>query len=285
LRDLNENTITQAVIERFALTPDERLKQIMTSLTKHLHAFVRDIEPTFSEWEQAIQYLTRTGQMCSPVRQEFILLSDALGVSMLVDSIVNRMPEGATETTVFGPFFVVGAPKLALGANLSPGMEGEKLWVEGTVSGNGYRIADAVVDVWHSDAEGFYDVQRDDLSGPNMRAQFRTDMDGRFFFWTIQPHFYPIPYDGPVGDMLQATKRHPFRPAHIHFMISAPGFTTLVTHVFVEGDPYLDSDAVFGVKQSLISSFTHEVAGPAPDGTEIGASWRKLQYDFVLRKT
>lgn len=284
MTDFNEHTITQAVLDRFAGTPDPRLKWVLTSLVRHLHDFVRDVEPSFAEWQGAIEFLTRTGQMCSDVRQEFILLSDTLGVSMLVDAINHRVPAGATETTVLGPFYVRNPPELPNGAEVSPGMPGEPLYVEGTVSAaNGERLAGAVVDIWHSDKDGFYDVQNPDGETTG-RARFRTDGEGRFQFWTIQPAFYPIPDDGPVGDMLKATKRHPFRPAHVHFMISAPGYETLVTHVFVDGDPYLGSDAVFGVKQSLIHDFTHEAPGTtAPDGRRMDAAWRHLAYDFGLK--
>jgi hydroxyquinol 1,2-dioxygenase len=284
MRDFDEHNITAAVIERFAGTPDARLKRIMDSLVTHLHDFIRDVEPSFSEWEAAIGFLTRTGQMCDGKRQEFILLSDTLGASMLVDAINHRLPAGATETTVLGPFFVQNAPKFQNGADISGGLEGELLFVEASVAAaNGTQLPGAVVDVWQSDEEGFYDVQRTDLSGAALRGQFRADAQGRVYFRTIQPAAYPIPYDGPVGDMLTATNRHPWRPAHVHFMISAPGYETLVTHVFSAGDQYLDSDAVFGVKNSLIREFAHHQPGRLPDGTETGKHWRHLVYDFGLK--
>jgi len=242
------------------------------------------VEPSFSEWEAAIAFLTRTGQMCDGKRQEFILLSDTLGASMLVDAINHRLPAGATETTVLGPFFVPNAPKFENGADISGGLEGELLFVEASVAAaDGTRLAGAVVDVWQSDDDGFYDVQRTDLSSAALRGQFRADAEGRVFFRTIQPAAYPIPYDGPVGDMLTATNRHPWRPAHVHFMISAPGYETLVTHVFSAGDQYLDSDAVFGVKNSLIREFVHHQPGKLPDGTETEKPWRHLAYDFGLK--
>lgn len=284
MRDFDEQNITEAVLERFEDTPDPRLKRVVQSLVRHLHAFVRDVEPSFAEWGQAIEFLTRTGKMCSDVRQEFILLSDTLGVSMLVDAINHRQPAGATETTVLGPFYVQGPPEVPNGAEISGGMAGEPLLVEGTVaSAGGGPLTGAVVDVWHSDAEGYYDVQRPDLAEHAMRARLRTDAEGRFHFWSIMPTFYPIPYDGPVGEMLGATGRHPNRPAHVHFMISAPGHETLVTHVFAEDSPYLDSDAVFGVKTTLIRPFTEEAPGRAPDGREVPAPWRRLHYDFGLK--
>ena len=284
MTDFDERTITQAVLDRFADTPDPRLKRVVGSLVRHLHDFVRDVEPDFAEWQAAVEFLTRTGQMCSDARQEFILLSDTLGVSMLVDAINHRTPKGATETTVLGPFYVDDPPELPLGADVSPGLPGEPLLVEGSVaSAEGKRLAGAVVDIWHSDREGFYDVQLPELTQAAGRARFRTDAQGRFHFWKVQPACYPIPADGPVGDLLAATGRHPYCPAHVHFMISAPGHETLVTHVFVAGDPYLASDAVFGVKRSLVRDFTHEAAGTAPDGRRMEEGWRHVTYDFGLK--
>jgi hydroxyquinol 1,2-dioxygenase len=284
MREFDEHSITEAVVERFRNTPDPRLKAVMTSLARHLHAFVREVRPTFEEWNGAIDFLTRTGQMCSATRQEFILLSDTLGVSMLVDAINHHMPQGATQTTVLGPFYVQNPPELPHGSDVSHGLKGEPLLVEGSVSSaDGSPLAGAVVDIWQSDDEGFYDVQRPELEEPTLRARFRTDAQGRFFFWSIMPKFYPIPDDGPVGQMLRATNRHPYRPAHVHFMISAPGYETLITHVFAAGDPYLDSDAVFGVKDSLIREFSHEAPGSAPDGKTIDVAWRRLSYDFGLK--
>jgi len=285
-RDFDEHTITAAVIKRFADTPDPRLKELMTSLVTHLHAFVRDVEPSFEEWLAAIRFLTRTGRTCDDKRQEFILLSDTLGVSMLVDAINHRLPEGATETTVLGPFYVENPPVAAHGGDITAGMKGVPLHVSGTVaSADGRLLPGAVIDVWQSDDEGYYDVQRPELEGPALRARLHADEGGRFSFWTIQPTFYPIPDDGPVGDLLKATNRHPYRPAHLHFMIAAPGHETLVTHLFVAGDPYLDSDAVFGVKQSLIVELQEHEPGPAPDGRTMAAPWKSLAHAFGLKPT
>lgn len=282
MRDFDEHNITDSVIDRFANTPDPRLKSVITSLVKHLHDFVRDVDLSFDEWRAAIDFLTRTGQMCSSTRQEFILLSDTLGISMLVDAINHRQRAGATETTVLGPFFVADAPRQPLGADISGAAAGEALYVTGTVATNdGKPLADANIEVWQSDSEGFYDVQVSPAL--NLRGGFRSDAKGQFRFWSILPSCYPIPYDGPVGDMLQATKRHPYRPAHVHFMISAPGYETLVTHVFVNGDRYLDSDAVFGVKTSLIRDFETRAAGTAPDGRVLDQPWYSLNYDFRLK--
>lgn len=284
MREFNEENITGAVLDRFAETPDPRLKKIMTSIVRHLHDCVREIEPTFEEWMYAIQFLTRTGQISVGGRQEFILLSDTLGVSMLVDAINHRLPKGATETTVLGPFFVDGQPVEPEEADIARGAPGQPLYVDARFATlNGKPLADAAVDVWQSDSEGFYDVQRNDLDGSQLRGRFRTDSEGRVRFWTIMPCAYPIPFDGPVGQMLEATKRHPWRPAHLHFMASAPGHRTLVTHVFVEGDKYLDSDAVFGVKNSLIDAYPVQPAGEKPPGgRKIEGPWRKLSYEFRL---
>lgn len=282
MRDLNEDSITAAVLERFDETPDPRLHQILQSLVRHLHGFVREVEPSFAEWEQAIGFLTAVGHMCDDKRQEFILLSDTLGVSMLVDAINHRLPEGATPTTVLGPFFVENAPELPLGAEVAPAVTGERLHVSGEVTSvGGAPIADALIDIWHSDEDGLYDVQKPDAAP--LRARFHTDAAGKFHFWTTTPTAYPVPGDGPVGAMLRSTGGHLMRPAHLHFMIAAPGHETLVTHVFAEGDAYLDSDSVFGVKDALVTPFAEQAPGVAPDGTRMNTAWRALRYDFALK--
>lgn len=284
MRDADEHSITEAVLDRFAGTPDPRLQRLVQALVRHLHAYVREVEPSFAEWQAAIDFLTRTGRMCSEVRQEFILLSDVLGVSMLLDAINHRQPDGATETTVLGPFHVQDAPQPAQGADISGGLPGERLLVEGSVTAaDGRVIPGATVDVWSADRDGFYDVQRDDLDGHALRATFHADGEGRFHFWTIMPAPYPIPSDGPVGELLDATARHPNRPAHVHFMISAPGYETLVTHIFDAESPWLDGDAVFGVKNSLIETFGRRAPGTAPDGRLLDAPWRHLRRRFGLK--
>ncbi len=284
MREFNENSITDAVLDRFSKTPDPRLKEIVSSITRHLHNCVREIEPSFEEWMTAIQFLTRTGQISVGGRQEFILLSDTLGVSMLVDAINHRLPKGATETTVLGPFYVENQPVQKQGIDIAHGAPGEPLYVDVRfLTIDGKPLKGGVVDVWHSDTDGFYDVQRSDLEDAQMRARFLSDDDGRLRFWTIMPTAYPIPYDGPVGEMLKATERHPWRPAHLHFMAAFPGYTTLVTHVFVDGDKYLDSDAVFGVKESLIDAFPEQPASKIPpDGRAMNRPWRQLNYEFRL---
>jgi len=283
MRDLNEDTLTDVVISRFEGSKTPRIRQISESLVRHLHAFVREIEPTQEEWEFAIDFLTRTGHMCDDKRQEFILLSDALGVSMLVDAINHRMPEGVTETTVFGPFYVEGAKHYELGADITEGVPGTPMLITGSVSDqNGRPLANAKVNLWQSDTEGFYDVQR--LDSLALRGVLHTNDQGQFSCWTVRAVAYPIPDDGPVGQMLEAQGRHPYRPAHVHFMIEAPGFQKLVTHVFADGDQYLDSDVVFGVKNSLIREFEMHEPGRAPDGREMTEPYAYLNYDFRLKQ-
>jgi hydroxyquinol 1,2-dioxygenase len=284
MRNFDETTITDAVLERLTGASDARTAEISASLVRHLHDFVREVRPTFDEWERGIAFLTDTGTMCSDTRQEFVLLSDTLGISMLVDAINNAAGDGVTESTVLGPFYVEQAPGKALGEDISAGIEGEPLLVMGSVRGPcGAPIEGATVDVWHSDGDGYYDVQHlEETGGLAMRARFSTDGDGKFIFWTIKPAAYPIPHDGPVGVMLEKQGRHPWRPAHVHFMISADGYQKLVTHVFEAGDPYLDSDVVFGVKDSLVREFALRPAGLAPDGTNRSAPYFHLHYDFGL---
>lgn len=281
MRNFDEHNITQAVLDRLAGTESPRVKQVSSALVRHLHNFVREVEPTQQEWEYAIDFLTRTGQMCSDTRQEFILLSDALGVSMLVDAINHRFPGDATETTVLGPFFVKEAPELPLGSAISRPEDGPPLLIEGCVRRlDGSPIRGATVDIWHADADGYYDVQRgcDELSS---RVRVRTDADGNFWVRGAIPAAYPIPNDGPVGQMLDAQGRHPYRPAHVHFMIAAPEHETLVTHLFLSDSDYLDSDVVFGVKDSLIEPLS-EVLGVTPYGAQVDAPTPSLRRDFVL---
>jgi hydroxyquinol 1,2-dioxygenase len=284
MREYGEATITDAVLDRVANAPDPRVRQMSEALVRHLHAFIREVEPTEAEWEWGIRFLTETGRMCSETRQEFILLSDTLGVSMLVDAINHRFPSGATETTVFGPFYAAAAPDFESGADIRGHLKGRPMYVEGRVTDvNGLPLAGAVVDVWHSDEEGFYDLQRlDQGTGLAGRGRFLSGADGRFHFWTVRPSPYPIPDDGPVGRMLKAQGRHPFRPEHIHFMIVAPGHRKLVTHIFAAGDKYLDSDVVFGVKKSLVEEYQARHGGHAPDGRVMDGDWFSLEYEFRL---
>ena len=284
MRNIDQNTITPAFIARLSNCDNPRLAQIMTSLVTHLHSFAREVALTETEWMQAIEFLTATGQMCDARRQEFILLSDTLGLSMLVVAQNHAKPDGATEATVFGPFHVADAPLAEQGTDLSGGAPGTPLFVDArVVSTSGAPIADAEVDVWQADDDGLYDVQRPEL-GETRRARgvLRSDAQGRVRFRSITPTAYPVPTDGPVGTMLLATGRHPWRPAHVHFLIKARGFETLTTHIFRDGDAYLDSDVVFGVRSSLIGDFVRHEAGLAPDGTAMNAAFYTLAQTFVL---
>ena len=252
-----------------------RLATIMSALVAHLHAFAKEVELTQDEWGVAVDFLTRTGQMSDGNRQEFILLSDALGLSMLVDAINHRRPGGSTENTVLGPFHVAGAPNYPMGTNISLDGKGQTCLFTGQVRDmDGQPIAGARIDVWCDNAEGYYDVQQPDIQPKwNNRGVFTTAEDGQYSFRGIRPVAYPIPDDGPVGQMLAALGRHPNRPAHMHFIVTAPGRETIITHTFVQGDQWLTSDAVFGVKASLIASME--------EGTD--TAWHS-NFDFTMTR-
>lgn len=271
----SEANSVEVFLSRMTDGVDPRFRRIMGSLVEHLHAFIKDVELTRDEWEVAIDFLTATGKKCSTERQEFILLSDVLGVSMLVDAINNRRPPAATENTVQGPFHVAGAPEREMGANISLDGKGESCLFEGRVlDTDGSPIEGARIDVWSDNADGFYDVQQLDVQPRwNNRGVFVTGPDGAYSFQGIKPVSYPVPVDGPVGDVLRGMGRHPYRPAHTHVIVTAPGFQKLVTHVFVGDDPYIDSDTVFGVKESLKAPFE-----PVEDGE---TAWL-CPFDFVL---
>lgn len=270
--NLNQDNITQAVIASFANTADPRLKEIMTSLVQHLHAFAREVKLTEAEWFKGIEFLTRCGHITDDKRQELILLSDVLGLSMLTVAMNNDKPAGCTEATVFGPFHVEGAPHYELGDDVANGAKGTPCVVRGTVKGiGGEPIPGAYLDVWQSDGDGLYDVQHADLGHAQARGILKADAQGRYHFRSIVAVPYAIPHDGPVGAMLEATGRHPWRPAHLHFLVKAPGYETLITHVFRDHSDYLDSDAVFGVRQSLVCDWVQQA-----DGTYL------MEYDFVL---
>ncbi len=270
MRNLTEANLTDAVLARLSECNDPRLKQVMSSLIKHLHAFVREIEPTPQEWMAGIQFLTATGQKCDAVRQEYILLSDTLGVSMLMDAINNRKPAGATESSVLGPFYVEGAPDHDNGADLAPG-EGPGVTVSGHVRGiDGKPLANAVLDVWQTAPNGLYHMQDTQAEEFHLCGKVHTASDGSYRLRTLKPVSYPVPVDGPVGQLLEKLGRHPYRPAHIHFIVSAPGYKPVVTQIYTEGDEYLESDDVFGVKHSLVVDYQRD-----------GDEW-KVAYDFVL---
>ena len=283
MTDSTEQRLVNAVLEKLRDAKDPRFKQVMTSLITHLHAFVRDVELTEAEWIAAIQFLTATGKKCDDKRQEFILLSDTLGVSMLVDAINHRKPGGATETTVLGPFYAAGAKDMPMWGDIGAGVPGEPAYVSGRVLDTGGKpLAGAVLDVWQTDGEGFYDAQRPGAGEQYARGKFTADADGRYGFKTVQPVSYPVPTDGPVGKMLLGMGRHPYRPAHVHMIVTAPGHERVATHLFVKGDEYLDSDAVFGVKPSLVVEFRSHAAGATPDGKSSVVPFRTAHYDFRL---
>jgi len=280
----DENTITAEVLSRLQNTANPRLKQIMTSLIRHLHEFAREVELTEAEWLQGIKFLTDAGHITDDRRQEFVLLSDTLGLSMLLIAQNNRKPQRCTEATVFGPFHVEGAPEYALGEDIANGAKGEPCYVNARVMGlEGEPVAGARVDVWQADEAGFYDSQYADNEQMRARGTLHTDQNGRLQFRTILPVAYPVPSDGPVGRMLSATGRHPWRPAHIHFMIEAPDYEKLVTHVFRDADQYLRSDTVFGVRSSLIAHYQqHPAGGTTPAGERSDERFYTLDFDFVL---
>jgi hydroxyquinol 1,2-dioxygenase len=273
IKRFSEKKLTAEVIKRMRKTKDKRLKQVMASFVKHMHAFVRDVKPTPEEWFAGVQFLTETGHWSTGKRQEFILMSDTLGVSMLVDALNYKAGEGATQSTVLGPFHREQAPEYQLGDSISKNAsDGEPCIVSGTVKDSrGRPVADAKLDIWEGGADGLYDSQKGDEM--NLRGVFHTDAQGRFHFRCVTPSFYPVPNDGPVGKMLTATGRHPMRPPHLHFWITAKGYKPLITHLFVKGGKYLDSDAVFGVKPELIIDFRKGKDGVA-----------RASYDFVLMK-
>jgi len=285
MREFDEKSITQAVIERLSDCKDARFKRVMTSLVTHLHDFVRDVQLTEEEWMNAIQFLTAVGQACTPKRQEFILLSDTLGVSVLVITLNHRAVNATTESTVMGPFYWEGAPERPLGANLAEGVKGEPAFYSGRVlDADGKPIKGATLDIWSGDGEGAYDMQMGDEVGMRARGKIRTDEQGRYWFRSIRPTYYPVPTDGPVGAMLRKMGRHPNRPGHIHMIVSAPGHEPITTHLFVADSPYLDSDAVFGMKESLVAKFNKHPAGKAPTGENMDVQFYTVEYDFKLRR-
>jgi len=272
MRNLTEENITDATLATMENTPNPRLKQVMGSLIKHLHAFIREVEPTEREWLAGIKSLTRIGQKCDDVRQEYILFSDVLGATILVDAINHRRQGDATESSVLGPFYLEGAPEVASGSDLTGKTEGEPVVVRGHVKDTqGNPIAGAELDVWQTAPNGLYDVQDPNQPEFNLRAKVRADADGAYEFRTMKPVSYPIPSDGPVGGLIRAVGRHFHRPAHIHFIVSAKGYEPVVTQLFTEGDEYLDSDAVFGVKESLVVNYEKQADGDY-----------SVDYDFVL---
>jgi hydroxyquinol 1,2-dioxygenase len=283
--NLDEKAITAEALERIKNTQNPRLREIMSSLITHLHEFAREVHLTEEEWHEGIKFLTDTGHFTDDKRQEFILLSDTLGLSMLVVAQNNRRPRGCTEATVFGPFHVADATQYPLGADISNGAKGEPCYVHVTIKDlNGEAVPNAHVEVWQADAAGFYDVQYEGNDAPRARGVLNADANGNLYFKSVLAEAYPIPTDGPVGRMLIATGRHPWRPAHLHFMIDAPGYDRLVTHVFRDNDKYLDSDAVFAVRSSLITRWEMHPAGITPHRDISTTPFYTLDFNFVLVK-
>lgn len=276
-----EQELTEEVARSFEQTPDARLRQVLQSLTRHLHAFIRDVRLTSAEWDAAIDFLTRAGHITDDKRQEFILLSDVLGASMMTVGVNAPAQGNATESTVFGPFFAENSPEIPLGGDIAEGVDGKPCWVSGTVRDTaGDTVAGARIEVWFADESGLYDAQYegDVVRG---RGHLFSAEDGSYGFWAITPPPYPIPFDGPVGDLLRATQRSYYRPAHVHFLVTAPGRRELITHVFVAGSEYLDRDAVFGVKESLVLDFVPHPPATA-HGRVLEEEWDRLDFDIVL---
>jgi catechol 1,2-dioxygenase len=268
-----EQSHLDEALRRLRNTEDPRLKQVMEAFTRHMFAFVNEVRPTEDEWMRGIRFLTDLGKMCNDVRQEWILFSDAFGVTMLVDYINHQKEAGTTESSVLGPFYRDGAPEYDNGDSISQDGEGEPIAISGTVTDSaGNPIAGAKVDIWQTAPNGLYEVQDEGQPDYNLRGGFTTDAAGRYEAHSVKPVSYPIPDDGPVGQLLRAVGRHPYRPAHVHFIVSAEGYQSVVTQLFTDDDPYLDSDAVFGVKDSLVIHYT-----PEGDGYRVG-------YDFALKK-
>ena len=283
-QEQRERRLTDKVVASFAKTPDARLLTLLTSLTEHLHTFIREVRLTESEWKSAIDFLTEVGHITDDKRQEFILLSDVLGASMQTVTVNNEAVAGETESTVFGPFFVDNSPEIVQGDDISGGAPGQPCWVEGTVTDiDGTPIPQARIEVWEADDDGFYDVQYSD-GRTACRAHIYSDTEGRFQFWGLTPTPYPIPHDGPVGKMLEAVGRSPMRASHLHFMVAAERYRTLITHIFVRGDELLNHDSVFGVKDSLIRDFVEQPVGTiTPNGRDLtGTTWSRVVFDIIL---
>jgi hydroxyquinol 1,2-dioxygenase len=282
-QEAREAELVERVLASYADTADPRARELVEALTRHLHAFLRETRLTEREWAKAIEFLTDAGHVTDDRRQEFILLSDVLGASMQTITINHQAYANATEATVFGPFFLEGSPDIGLGGDLAGGAVGEPCWVEGRITDtDGRPVPGALVEVWEADADGRYDVQYDDdrVAG---RGHLHADAHGRYAFWAVTPTPYPIPDDGPVGRLLRATGRSPMRASHLHLMVVADSYRTVVTHVFPRGDAYLDSDSVFGVRESLVVDVRRQLPGtPTPDGRHLAGPWSRIDFDVVL---
>jgi hydroxyquinol 1,2-dioxygenase len=282
---VTEDNITELAVERWATARDPRLAELLAALVRHVHDFAREVRLTEAEWMAAMRWLTRAGQISDDKREEFILASDVLGLSMLVVQMNHRLDPAATPATVLGPFHIEGSPEFGFGGDMSDGVPGTPLFIHGTVRDlDGNPVAGGVLDVWQADTEGAYESQIPDLDEARLRAKYTTREDGSYCLRTIAPKGYTIPMDGPVGDLISQTEISHFRPAHVHFLINVPGYEPLITHLFQEGADYLDSDVVFGTKQELIVRFEQREPGATPDGGTSAEPWVEARYDFVLQK-
>src|SRR3954470_7969561 len=280
---VTEDNITALAADRWGTARDPRTAQLLTALVRHLHAFAREVRLTEDEWMAAVAWLTRTGQISDEKREEFILASDVLGLSMLVVQMNHRLDPAATPATVLGPFHIEGSPELDFGADMSQGLPGTPLYISGTVRDvDGKAVGGAVLDVWQADTDGAYESQLD-VDEARLRAKYTSRPDGTYCVRTIAPFGYSIPMDGPVGELISRTAISHFRPAHVHFLIAVPGYEPLITHLFQEGADYLDSDVVFGTKQELVVPFEPREPGATPDGGSIDEPWLEGRYDFVLQ--
>lgn len=278
MRAIDENTITDAAIEQMATTKDQRLKEIMATLVRHLHAFAREVDLTPEEWLEGIKFLTATGHMCTAYRQEFILLSDTLGLSSLINSLNDRRAlEASTKSSLLGPFYRQDSPTYQLGETIAKTMPGPPIGIYGRITdAAGHGIPNASIEIWQPDEDGYYDLQKHDPKDMDLRGRFFTDAEGRFHLRTIRPLGYMIPMDGPVGDMIRAQGRHGYRPAHIHFLIGAPGYREVVTALYIAGDDHIESDTVFGVTDSLVAVVKDK------DPNSPFGELPSIRYDFTL---
>jgi hydroxyquinol 1,2-dioxygenase len=280
---VTEDNVTELAESRWGTARDPRTAEVLTALVRHLHAFAREVRLTEAEWMAAVQWLTRTGQISDEKREEFILASDVLGLSMLVVQMNHHFDQAATPATVLGPFHIDGSPELEYGADMSDGLPGTPLYVHGTVRDlDGKLVGGAVLDVWQADEDGAYEAQLP-VDEARLRAKYTAGEDGGYCIRTIAPKGYSIPMDGPVGDLIRQTEISHFRPAHVHFLLNVPGFRPLITHLFEEGAEFLDSDVVFGTKQELVVGYAHHEPGPTPDGGTSAVPWASTTYDFVLQ--
>lgn len=281
---VNEDNITELAMQRWSTAHSPRMARLMSALVRHMHEFAREVELTEDEWMAAIEWLTRTGQICDDKRQEFILSSDVLGLSMLVVQLNNRFSDKATPATVLGPFHIDGSPPAEFGFDMSDNLPGTPLFITGKITDtDGKPVPGTILDVWQADNEGLYEAQIPEIDEARLRAKYQAREDGTYCVRTIAPLGYTIPMDGPVGDLIKKTEISEYRPAHVHFLIDQPGYAKLITHLFQEGADYLDTDVVFGVKDTLVVPFVEHQPGPSPDGGTMAEPYLVANYDFVLQ--